>query len=127
MTPKQIAARQKEVYELASSSIKSYVDLLTGSTWKGAYVDSLYSTPDGLLDYYGIPGSTISLNFAPRGKRDSLFTADRVIKYDGKVYPESFIGSVDPSGRVVMNSLTDTDVLVGQINRKSGTMSLLFF
>lgn len=126
LTPKQIAARQKEVYKLASSSIKSYVDLLTGSTWKGAYEDSLYNTPDGLKDY-GIPASTISFNFAPRGKRDSVFTADRIIKYNGKDYPESFIGSVDPSGRVVMNSLTDTDILVGQINPKAGTMSLLFF
>ncbi len=126
LTPKQIAARQKEVYTLASSSIKSYVDLLTGSTWKGAYEDSLYNTPDGPKDY-GIPADTISFNFARRGKLDSTFTADRIIKYNGKDYPESFIGSVAPNGRVVMNSLTDTDILIGRINAKSGTMSLLFF
>jgi len=74
-----------------------------------------------------MPPEDISISFKSRGKGDSAFTADRVITYEGKDYPESFIGSVSPEGRIILNSLTDTDMLIGEINRKAGTLSLLFY
>ena len=68
----------------------------------------------------------ISLKFTRRGENDASFVVDRVIKYDNKDYPEQFIGSVGPDGRVIMNSMTDSDILIGQIDARSGTLSLLF-
>jgi hypothetical protein len=123
----KIAKRQKKINKLASAKISSYVDVLTGGTWQGSYEDSLYDTPSrgGLWDYR-MPPEDISFKFTRRGKDDSTFIGDRVIKYNDQDYPETFIGSVAPDGRVIMNSMTDSDILIGNIDTKSGTLSLLF-
>lgn len=90
----------------------------------GACKNSLCSTPDGLKDC-GILASAIRSNFAPRGNRDSVFTSDRIINYNGNNYPGRFVDSADPSDHVLINSLTDAGVLVGRIDASSGTISLL--
>jgi hypothetical protein len=124
---KSISARQKTIKQLVAAKIRSNVDFLTGATWQGIYEDSLYDAPSkgGLWDYH-MPAEDISFKFTRRGKSDATFIADRLIKYNDQDYPERFIGSVGPDGRVVMNSLTDTDVLMGQVDSISGTLSLLF-
>lgn len=128
MATKSISPRQRRIARAISSEIKKNVDILTGGTWVGVYEDSLYDAPakGGLWDFR-MPPEGISISFKSRGKGDSSFTADRVITYEGKDYPESFIGSVSPEGRVILNSLTDTDLLIGEIDRKSRTLSLLFY
>lgn len=127
MTAKTTSRRQKRIARTAAKGIKKYTDILTGSTWIGAYEDSVYDAPSkgGLWDYR-MPPEDISITFTSRGKGDSTFTADRIIIYENTSYTEKFIGSVSPEGRVVMNSLTDTDFLIGEINAKAGTLSLLF-
>ena len=124
---KKIAARQNKINKLASAKISSYVDILTGGTWQGSYEDSLYDAPSqgGLWDFR-MPPEDISFKFTRRGKTDSTFIGDRIIKYNNQDYPETFIGSVGPDGKVIMNSMTDSDILMGQIDAKSGTLSLLF-
>ena len=128
ISPTAIAARQQQIATLAKTKIQSYLDILTGGNWKGTYEDSVYDAPShgGLWDY-GMPAEDISIKFSRRGVNDATFVADRVIKYNNQDYPEQFVGSVSPDGRVVMNSLKDTDILMGQIDAKSGTLSLLFF
>lgn len=128
MATKPISSRQQRIARAVSGEIKKNVDFLTGETWVGVYEDSLYDVPakGGLWDYH-MPAKDISISFKSRGKGDSAFTADRVITYEGKDYSERFIGSVSPEGRVILNSRTDTDLLIGEINRKAGTLSLLFY
>lgn len=128
MKTRRLSRQQKRMAQRTANNIKKYVDILTGGTWVGAYEDSLYDAPSlgGLWDYR-MPPQDISIQFKARKKGDSTFTADRIIVYEGKSYPEQFIGSVSPEGRVVMNSLTDSDILIGEINATAGTLSLLFF
>ena len=123
-----IAARHKQISDRATQKIQGYVDTLTGGSWLGTYEDSLYDSPTygGLWDYR-MPPNDITINFTSRGKGDSTFVAERVIKYNNTDYPETFIGSVTPDGRVVMNSMTDTDILMGTIDSRSETLSLVFF
>ncbi len=128
MGTKSFSQGQKRIAKTVSNEIKKNVDILTGGTWVGVYEDSLYDAPakGGLWDFR-MPPEDISISFKPRGKGDSAFTADRVITYEGKDYPETFIGSVSPEGRVILNSRTDSDFLIGEINRKDQTLSLLFY
>jgi hypothetical protein len=128
MAARSVSRRHKRIASSVSNNIKKNVDILTGGSWIGVYEDSLYDVPakGGLWDYR-MPPEDISISFKSRGKGDSAFTADRVIFYDGKDHPETFIGSVSPEGRVILNSMTDTDFLIGEINRKAGTLSLLFY
>ena len=127
MKTKEASRQLRRIARASASDIKKNVDFLTGGTWVGAYEDSLYNVPSkgGLVDY-NIPAGDIVIKFSPRTDGDSTFTADRVITYEGENYPETFIGSVTPGGRVVMNSLSDTDILIGEINARAGTLSLLF-
>jgi hypothetical protein len=122
-----VSARQRQIRELADQNIKSHIDQLTGGVWKGTYEDSLYDDPELGLHDYGMDAEKIDLEFTRRGKENSTFIVDRIINYDGKAYPERFIGSVAPSGKIVANSLADTDILLGKLHSKSGTLSLLFF
>ena len=128
MATKNISQRQKQIARTVSSEVKKNVDILTGSAWVGIYEDSVYYAPvkGGIRDYHMNPGD-ISISFKSRGRGEATFIADRVITYDGKDYAESFIGSVSPEGRVILNSMTDTDLLVGEINRKMKTLSILFY
>lgn len=122
------ASRQvKRTARAAAQGIKQNIDLLTGGQWVGAYEDSLYNAPSkgGLFDYEMKP-EDIVISFTRRKKGDATFTADRVITYGGERYPETFIGSVSPEGRIVLTSLTDTDILIGDINPSSATLTLLF-
>lgn len=122
------ASRQiKRTARAAVQGIKQNIDYLTGKQWVGAYEDSLYNAPSkgGLYDYKMKP-EDIVISFAQRKRADSTFTADRVITYDGASYSETFIGSVTPEGRIVMTSLTDTDILIGDITPSSGMLTLLF-
>lgn len=128
MAIKSFSRRQKCLARAVSNEIKKNVDILTGGTWVGLYEDSLYDAPTkgGLWDYQMTPGD-ITISFKPRAKGDASFTADRVINCDGKDYAETFIGSVTPEGRIILNSITDSDFLIGEINRKDRTLSLLFY
>jgi hypothetical protein len=124
---RKILARQREIREIADQKIAGFVDQLTGGVWKGTYEDSLYDDPETGLRDYMIDADRISIKFTRTGRDDSTFVADRIINYDGQAYAEKWIGSVSPSGAIVMNSLSDTDILLGSLDRKSGTLSLLFF
>jgi hypothetical protein len=127
MKTKTVSRRLRRSARAATSDIKKNLDILTGSSWVGVYEDSLYEVPgEGPVDYR-IPAEDILITFSPRGKGDSTFVADRVIVYEGQSYMETFYGSVTPEGRVVMNSVSDTDILIGEINPKAGTLSFLFF
>ena len=127
MQEKKASRRLRRIARAAASDIKKNLDILTGSSWVGVYEDSLYETPgEGPVDYR-IPPEDILITFKSRGKGDSTFIADRLIVYEGQNYPETFYGSVSPEGRILMNSLTDTDIVIGEINRKAGTLSFLFF
>jgi hypothetical protein len=128
MATKSFSQRQKRIARSVSKEVKKNVDFLTGRTWVGVYEDSLYDAPTkgGLWDYE-MPPEDISISFRPRANGDSTFTADRVITYDGKDYTETFIGSVSPEGRVILNSMNDSDMLIGEFNRKDKILSLLFY
>jgi hypothetical protein len=120
-----LSPRQREVQKEARRKIEGYIDVLTGGDWRGAFEDSLYVRPDkGIFDY-SIPPGNISISFKRRD--ESTLIADRIIRYEGKRYPERFIGSVLPDGRIGLTSTQDTDVLSGVINPRAGTISFLFY
>ena len=122
---RSLSSRQREVQKEARRKIDGYVDRLTGGVWRGAFEDSLYDHPDKGIHDYSIPPGNISISFKRRD--ESTLIADRIIRYEGKRYPERFMASVLPDGRIGLTSTQDTDVLSGVIDARAGTISFLFY
>lgn len=118
---------EETIGEDYAKAIAEYVDELTGTIWRAAYVQGvveipgkgIFTAPEPVASAEGYSFKFTALD------NDTLKVVRKVTLNDGTVTKEKYLAGVTPTGDIAMVSRRDSDKWDGDIDLEAGTITFL--
>lgn len=117
----------ESIKEDSIKAISEYVDELTGTIWRGAYLQGVVEIPgEGIFTAPEPAASAEDYTFRFKALSNNTLKVVREIKLnDGRVDKERYLAAVSPNGDIAMVSRKDSDQYDGDIDLEAGTITFL--
>jgi hypothetical protein len=117
----------ESIKEDSIKAIAEYVDELTGTIWRGAYLQGVVEVPgEGIFTAPEPVASAEDYTFRFAAlSNNTLKVVRKITLNDGKVDKEKYLAAVSPNGDIAMVSRRDSDEYDGDIDLEAGTITFL--
>jgi hypothetical protein len=118
---------EETISEDFAKAVAEYVDELTGTIWRAAYIQGIVEVPGkGIFTAPEPVASAEGYSFKFTAlDNDTLKVVRKVTLNDGTVTKEKYLAAVAPNGDIAMVSRKDSDQYDGDINLEAGTITFL--